>query len=374
MAQTPERRQVARPRRRGDPEDLPARRGLPLPGAASRRALALARRRVGDAGEGHGRTRAASRASVIARVLDATSAGRRAHGRARQQRLLRRPARSRRDARAQGARRPRSSCARTGAPARPSTASAQPSSSAVLEPHEPRSSRERAARRSHSGMLGPEGLTEKATAFSDPELVMAWARGARSGCQRRPGPPARRTASPATDGVEPVGEAPTPGRPARYSTAELIAIEQAALALVERGAGAGAPAVHRRGARPRRAGRLSPEQAGDAAQQSRPAPTASSASSALAGAGKTTATPRSRRGVPSGRRPRPRCRSVRRRRREAPGRDRHSARRPSTGCSQSEPCPSGCRARRRRGRHGGDARCSRRCSSGSSRAAGKGAS
>ena len=45
------------------------------------------------------------------------------------------------------------------------------------------------------------------------------------------------------DGVEPVGERPQPGRPARYSTRELIAAEHAALALVERGRDAGAPVV-----------------------------------------------------------------------------------------------------------------------------------
>ena len=40
-----------------------------------------------------------------------------------------------------------------------------------------------------------------------------------------------------------VGEEPSPGRPARYSTAELVAIEQAALALVERGLDAQAPSI-----------------------------------------------------------------------------------------------------------------------------------
>ena len=46
-----------------------------------------------------------------------------------------------------------------------------------------------------------------------------------------------------TDGVERVGEAPSPGRPARYSTAELVAVERAALALVERGRDAEAPSI-----------------------------------------------------------------------------------------------------------------------------------
>ena len=40
-----------------------------------------------------------------------------------------------------------------------------------------------------------------------------------------------------------VGETPTPGRPARYSTTELVAVERAALTLVERGRDAGKPAL-----------------------------------------------------------------------------------------------------------------------------------
>jgi hypothetical protein len=70
-------------------------------------------------------------------------------------------------------------------------------------------------------MLGPQGLTEKRTAFSDPEAVMAWAEahdaGASSDRIRR-----LATRLTATDGVVAVGERPSPGRPARYSTAELV--------------------------------------------------------------------------------------------------------------------------------------------------------
>ena len=91
-------------------------------------------------------------------------------------------------------------------------------------------------------MLGPHGLTEKQTAFSDPDVVMAWAQAHTSGASvdrvRRLA--ARLTQ---TDGVEHVGEAPTPGRPARHSTVELVAVEQAALALVERGREAEAPSI-----------------------------------------------------------------------------------------------------------------------------------
>src|SRR4051812_18716043 len=91
-------------------------------------------------------------------------------------------------------------------------------------------------------MLGPDGLTEKRTAFSQPEAVMAWAESHRGGAGADR---VRRLAARLveTDGVEQVGEAPSPGRPARYSTAELVAIEQAALALVERGLDADAPSI-----------------------------------------------------------------------------------------------------------------------------------
>jgi conjugative relaxase-like TrwC/TraI family protein len=91
-------------------------------------------------------------------------------------------------------------------------------------------------------MLGPGGLTEKATAFSDPDLVMAWAQAHAQGADAdRVRLLAARLAK--TEGVEQVGDAPLPGRPARYSTAELIAAERRSLALVERGRAAGAPAV-----------------------------------------------------------------------------------------------------------------------------------
>ncbi|MGI8479613.1 MAG: MobF family relaxase, partial [Gaiellaceae bacterium] len=92
------------------------------------------------------------------------------------------------------------------------------------------------------GMLGPQGLTEKRTAFSDPEVVMAWAEALGSGASAdRVRTLAARLIQ--TDGVERVGETPSPGRPARYSTAELVAVEKAVLALVERGRDAGTPSI-----------------------------------------------------------------------------------------------------------------------------------
>jgi conjugative relaxase-like TrwC/TraI family protein len=91
-------------------------------------------------------------------------------------------------------------------------------------------------------LLGPEGLTEKRSAFSKPELVMAWAQAFAQGAsvQRIRELSARFLELP---GVQRVGEAPAPGRAAYYSTAELLSIEREALSLVERGRGACAPAV-----------------------------------------------------------------------------------------------------------------------------------
>src|SRR5215218_4617758 len=74
-------------------------------------------------------------------------------------------------------------------------------------------------------LLGPDGLTELSTAFSDPDLVMAWSHAHAQGTTAER---VRRLAARFTgmDGVEPVGEAAQPGRPGRYSTRELINTEQ----------------------------------------------------------------------------------------------------------------------------------------------------
>jgi len=89
-------------------------------------------------------------------------------------------------------------------------------------------------------LLGPEGLTGKRSAFSDPEVMMAWAQAHVSGAPvERICALSRRLLE--LPGVERVGEAPAPGRAAYYSTAELLALERRALALVERGHGVGAP-------------------------------------------------------------------------------------------------------------------------------------
>ncbi len=105
-------------------------------------------------------------------------------------------------------------------------------------------------------LLGPQGLTEKRTAFSDPDVVVAWSEAHTAGASAdRVRQLAARLTQ--TDGVEHVGEAPSPGRPTRYSTAELIAVERAALALVARGRDAKAPSIsERRVAEIERADRL----------------------------------------------------------------------------------------------------------------------
>lgn len=90
-------------------------------------------------------------------------------------------------------------------------------------------------------LLGPEGLTEKRTTFSEPELAMAWAQAHKQGA-----PVARvrelcgRLLT--IGGVQRLTE-PAPGRPARYSTLELLGLERRALELVERGRGADVPVV-----------------------------------------------------------------------------------------------------------------------------------
>ena len=86
---------------------------------------------------------------------------------------------------------------------------------------------------------------------------------------------------------------PSPGRPARYSTAELVALERAALALVERGRDARTPRRSVCSSSKRSSGRTgssSRRSRSGWSARSRRARTASCASSGWPGAGKTTAT------------------------------------------------------------------------------------
>ena len=91
-------------------------------------------------------------------------------------------------------------------------------------------------------LLGSEGLTSKRTTFSDPDLVIAWAEAHAQGASaERVRAIASRFAR--IEGVQPVGADAQPGRPAFLTTSELLGVERAALTLVERGRGAGAPSL-----------------------------------------------------------------------------------------------------------------------------------
>ncbi len=88
-------------------------------------------------------------------------------------------------------------------------------------------------------LLGPEGLTEKRTTFSEPELAMAWAQAhAQGAAVERIRELCGRLLT--IGGVQRLTE-PAPGRPAAYSTLELLALERSALELVERGRCAAVP-------------------------------------------------------------------------------------------------------------------------------------
>jgi len=90
-------------------------------------------------------------------------------------------------------------------------------------------------------LLGPEGLTEKRTTFSEPELAMAWAQAHRQGASvERIRELSGRLLT--IGGVQRLSE-PAAGRPARYSTLELLDLERSALELLERGRDADAPVV-----------------------------------------------------------------------------------------------------------------------------------
>ena len=139
-------------------------------------------------------------------------------------------------------------------------------------------------------LLGPKGLTECSTAFSDPDLVMAWSEAHAQGAS------AERVRLLAArfvgmNGVEPVGDAAQPGRPARYSTRELLESERAALAFVERGIASDAPSVSAEAieATVRETPRLTPEQTA-MLRAVASSPDRVVCVVGLAGSGKTTAT------------------------------------------------------------------------------------
>jgi conjugative relaxase-like TrwC/TraI family protein len=93
-----------------------------------------------------------------------------------------------------------------------------------------------------SRLLGPTGLTEKRTTISAPEAAMAWAEAHPHGApvERILRLAARFTS---IEEVVPVVSGASPGRPARFSTSELLRCERTALAVAERGRAARTPTV-----------------------------------------------------------------------------------------------------------------------------------
>lgn len=90
-------------------------------------------------------------------------------------------------------------------------------------------------------LLGPEGLTEKRASFSEPELAMAWAQAHTQGASvDRVRELCGRLLT--IGGVQRLTER-APGRPAAYSTLELLQLERSTLELVERGRSADVPVI-----------------------------------------------------------------------------------------------------------------------------------
>ena len=112
--------------------------------------------------------------------------------------------------------------------------------SAVLGRGVPADLNERGFRAVAARLLGEGGLTERRTIFSTPDAVMAWAEAPHQGAPVD-GVLHRAERFLALAGVVPTGSAAVPGRPAMYSTRELVGHERAALGLVDRGRRATAP-------------------------------------------------------------------------------------------------------------------------------------
>jgi conjugative relaxase-like TrwC/TraI family protein len=91
-------------------------------------------------------------------------------------------------------------------------------------------------------MLGAEGLTAIQTTFTQPELVRVVAGSLRGGAAVQQVLDAAHEFS-RLPGVEPVEPGDIPGRPARFTTRELLEIERGALTLAAAGRDAGAPAA-----------------------------------------------------------------------------------------------------------------------------------
>ena len=141
-------------------------------------------------------------------------------------------------------------------------------------------------------LVSEHGLTEKQTAFSEPELVKAWANALTNGA---PTERIRQLAREFTelDDVTQVVAKAAPGRPARYSTSELVQLEQRALTLAahtpERRAPTAAQSVLEAFRSDQTTTPLSEEQRRMVERVARD-PARVSCVVGLAGAGKTTAT------------------------------------------------------------------------------------
>ena len=223
--------EVARPRRRGDPSHLPPCGRLPLRGPPAPRAVALARRALDRAGEGHGRDRGRADAGaprLLERVASRSSstcstkgtsgfaASRVAALATRERKERDRPLRPARDV------------------ARPRIGDGPRSQGA------PRPPRPRDGARAELPAITADDLTEHQTTIAAPEIVRAVAGAAREGASMEA----------VLAGVEQiirdhevtlVESDTTPGRPARFTARSLLDLECDALRIGLAGREAGAP-------------------------------------------------------------------------------------------------------------------------------------
>jgi ATP-dependent exoDNAse (exonuclease V) alpha subunit len=93
-------------------------------------------------------------------------------------------------------------------------------------------------------VISAEALTSHRTSFTTPEVVCAVAGAARDGASAEAVLAAVERAV-ETPGVRSVGDVPAPGRPARFTAQELLALEGEALELALAGRGTGAPCARR---------------------------------------------------------------------------------------------------------------------------------
>lgn len=132
-------------------------------------------------------------------------------------------------------------------------------------------------------LIGPEGLTRTATTFSEADVASAWAQALPRGV---PADRIRELTARLLDlpAVEAIDDEPALGRSRRFTTRQVIELEERALAIAEGGIDAGAPV-----ASTTRAAELSVEQTAMVRQVCK-TPDRVVCAVGLAGAGKTTAT------------------------------------------------------------------------------------